>query len=204
MASRGLALACVGRIDDAILLADDASHTTQSLEVAVLTAAIRAVVEVRARGESAFDAAQNLLDTAIQRGGLDLFVTCYRGSPDILRMLLASFKTSERAVFAIARAGDQELAKMLGTSSEAVFDPIARLSKREREVCALLCEGLSDREIGRLLFITPETAKRHALRVLQKTGFRSRRALVLGTVRKQLDHAAPTATRDDIGTSDVS
>ena len=196
-ASRGLALACAGRADDAMGLAAEALQSTQSLEVAVLSAAIRAVVEVRARWESAFDAAENLLETALQRGGLDLFVTCYRASPDILGMLLSSSRTSERVVFALARGGDQELARVLGTPADSVFDPLSTLSKREREVYALLCEGMSDREIGRLLFIAPGTAKRHALRILSKTGFKSRRALMLGAARRRLDQAAPTATRDE-------
>ena len=196
MASRGLALACAGRAEEASFLAEAASRATQSLEVAVLSAAIRAVIEVRARGEAAFESARALLETAVQRGGLDLFVTCYRASPDVLSILLASATTSEQAMFALVRAGDQHLARALGSSPNAIFDPLAALSKREREVYALLCEGLTDREIGRLLFITPGTAKTHALRILKKTGFKSRRALMLEAVRRQLGHAAPTATRD--------
>ena len=137
-------------------------------------------------------------------GGLDLFVTCYRGNPSVLRMLLASSRTSERAIFAIGRAGDLNLAAKLGIPSELIFNPFAKLTKREREVCALLCEGLTDKEIGRLLFITPETAKRHALRILHKTGFKSRRALALSAARKQLDQAAPTATLEEPGSSDFS
>jgi DNA-binding CsgD family transcriptional regulator len=196
MASRGLALACAGRAKDASSLAEAASQTTQSLEVAVLSAAIRAVVDVRARGDAAFESAQSLLETAGQRGGLDLFVTCYRASPDVLSLLLASARTREDAVFALVRAGDQHLAEMLGSSPDVIGDPFVALSKREREVCALLCEGMSDREIGRLLFITPGTAKTHTLRILKKTGFKSRRMLMLDAVRRRLDHAAPTATRD--------
>ncbi len=204
MASRGLALASVGQVDDAMLLAEEAGRVTQSLEGTVLTAAIRAVVEVRTGSESAFEAVENLLDTAIRVGGLDLLVTCYRGNPSVLRLLLASSRTSERAIFAIGRAGDLDLAAMLGVRSELIFNPFAKLTKREHEVCALLCEGLTDKEIGRLLFITPETAKRHALRILQKTGFRSRRALALSAVQKQLDQAAPTATFEEPGSSGLS
>src|SRR5262249_19882658 len=44
LASRGLALASVGRGADAIRLAEEATSTTQSLESAVLTAAIHAAV----------------------------------------------------------------------------------------------------------------------------------------------------------------
>jgi DNA-binding CsgD family transcriptional regulator len=202
LACRALALACAGRFPDALSLAEEAAGTTQALEVAVLVAAVRAVVDVRSRADGAFNAARQLLDTAVDLGGLDIFITCYRASPDVLGILLASSTTSERAIFALGRGGDQDLANRLGTAPESVFDPLSSLSKRELEVYALLCEGLSDREIGALLFIAPGTAKRHALQILRKTGFKSRRALMLESARRRSDQAAPTAMRgEDSGAS---
>jgi DNA-binding CsgD family transcriptional regulator len=197
-ASRGLALACIGRDEEALQLAAEASTATQSLEVVVLAAAIDAVAKVRARETSAFDTACTLLELAIQRGGLDFFTTCYRASPDVLDLLLARPQTSDLVVFALARAKDRALAARVGASPEIVFDRMSSLSPREREVHALLCEGMSDREIGRLLFITPSTAKRHALRILKKTGFKSRRALILDSARRRSVQAAPTATREGV------
>jgi DNA-binding CsgD family transcriptional regulator len=197
-ASRGLALACIGRDEEALQLAADASLATQSLEVVVLAAAIDAVAKVRARETTAFDAACTVLELAIQRGGLDFFTTCYRASPDVLHLLLARPQTSDLVVFALARAQDRALAARVGASPEVIFDRMSSLSPREREVHALLCEGMSDREIGRLLFITPGTAKRHALRILKKTGFKSRRALILDSARRRSVQAAPTATREGV------
>jgi DNA-binding NarL/FixJ family response regulator len=48
------------------------------------------------------------------------------------------------------------------------------LTRRELEVLVLLAEGLSNREIGDRLFITPKTAEHHVANVLAKTGLSRR------------------------------
>ena len=51
------------------------------------------------------------------------------------------------------------------------------LSPREREVAALVAEGLSNKEIGRRLFISLATVKDHVHNILAKTGLGSRSAV---------------------------
>jgi len=51
---------------------------------------------------------------------------------------------------------------------------VRRLSMREREVLALLGEGMGTVEIARRLHISPETAKTHIRHLLHKLGVRSR------------------------------
>jgi DNA-binding NarL/FixJ family response regulator len=53
-------------------------------------------------------------------------------------------------------------------------DPLAQLSRRERDVLALLREELSNRLIGERLFISPRTAEHHVSTILSKLGLRSR------------------------------
>ncbi|MFF6777035.1 ATP-binding protein [Streptomyces sp. NPDC012637] len=48
------------------------------------------------------------------------------------------------------------------------------LTKREREVQRLLCEGLTNREIATRLYITPKTAAHHVAAVLAKLGVHTR------------------------------
>ncbi|MET9519200.1 AAA family ATPase [Streptomyces sp. NPDC002994] len=48
------------------------------------------------------------------------------------------------------------------------------LTKREREVQRLLCEGLTNREIAARLYITPKTAEHHVAAVLAKLGVHTR------------------------------
>ena len=53
------------------------------------------------------------------------------------------------------------------------------LTEREREVMALVAEGLSNGEIGRRLFMSPATAKTHVSRAMAKLGARDRAQLVV-------------------------
>jgi DNA-binding NarL/FixJ family response regulator len=52
--------------------------------------------------------------------------------------------------------------------------PLAALTDREREVLSLLVRGMSNREIGAELFITPKTASVHVSNILGKLGAASR------------------------------
>jgi non-specific serine/threonine protein kinase len=52
----------------------------------------------------------------------------------------------------------------------------AGLTPRELDVLRLLAEGLSNREIGEALFISPETARRHATSIYAKLGVTTRTA----------------------------
>jgi len=46
------------------------------------------------------------------------------------------------------------------------------LSRREQQICALVCLDYSNVEIGEKLFISPETVKTHIQNVLRKFGLR--------------------------------
>jgi len=57
--------------------------------------------------------------------------------------------------------------------------PLADLTAREREVMALVAEGLTNSEIGERLFMSPATARTHVSRILTKLGARDRTQLVV-------------------------
>ena len=73
---------------------------------------------------------------------------------------------------------DVALLRRLGVEVQYVplpsHDPLARLSRRERDVLALLRQELSNRLIGERLFISPRTAEHHVSTILSKLGLRSR------------------------------
>jgi DNA-binding NarL/FixJ family response regulator len=59
-------------------------------------------------------------------------------------------------------------------STRSAAGPVGALTDREREVLRLLARGLSNREIGTELFITPKTASVHVSNILGKLGAASR------------------------------
>lgn len=81
-----------------------------------------------------------------------------------------------------------------GAESHLVRDYLARLKRGERlpravltpredEVVKLIAEGHSNRDIARLLTISPKTVERHRENVLQKLGMRDRTELTRYAVR---------------------
>lgn len=81
-----------------------------------------------------------------------------------------------------------------GTESHLVRDYLARLRRGERlpravltprqdEVVKLIAEGHSNREIARLLTISPKTVERHRENVLAKLGMRDRTELTRYAIR---------------------
>jgi DNA-binding NarL/FixJ family response regulator len=56
---------------------------------------------------------------------------------------------------------------------------LSGLTEREREVMALVAEGLSNEEIAQLLFVSPATAKTHVSRAMVKLHARDRAQLVV-------------------------
>ena len=85
-------------------------------------------------------------------------------SPSVTRRLITDIATRpERPL-----AGDQASGKIL-----------AGLTDREREVMALVAEGLSNDEIAARLFLSPLTAKTHVSRIMTKLNARDRAQLVV-------------------------
>ncbi|PPJ07458.1 DNA-binding response regulator [Nocardia nova] len=88
-------------------------------------------------------------------------------APRITRRLIAQF-TARRAA---DRAAEQRLAV---------------LTDREREVLALVGQGMSNAEIGAELFLSPATARTHVSRAMVKLGARDRAQLVVIAYRTGL------------------
>ena len=72
------------------------------------------------------------------------------------------------------------MAAMAATAPRPARGPeLATITGREREVLALVGEGLNNAEIAQRLFITPLTAKTHVSRIMAKLAARDRAQLVV-------------------------
>jgi DNA-binding NarL/FixJ family response regulator len=59
---------------------------------------------------------------------------------------------------------------------------VEQLTTRERQVLALLRQGLSDTEIASTLFMSPRTVEKLVARLMAKTGASERGQLVSGLI----------------------
>jgi DNA-binding NarL/FixJ family response regulator len=92
-----------------------------------------------------------------------------------------------RALRLVAEGGtyvDGALASALA-SPEAV-DRIPDLTTRERDVLRLLAAGLRNEEIGRRLFISPETVKAHVAKAMRKLDADTRTQAVAEALRRSI------------------
>ncbi|MCX6333423.1 MAG: response regulator transcription factor [Bacteroidia bacterium] len=62
----------------------------------------------------------------------------------------------------------------------------ANLSKREREILAKICEGLSNQEIADALFISKRTVDKHRANLLGKTNSKNTASLILFAIKNKL------------------
>ncbi|MEY5145449.1 MAG: hypothetical protein RL745_818 [Actinomycetota bacterium] len=86
---------------------------------------------------------------------------------------------------AVASTLITELAKM-ARRSEHPDQGIGALSRREREVLALVAEGLNNRAIASRLYISENTVKNHVRNIHEKLGVHNRMEAVVRAVREGL------------------
>jgi DNA-binding NarL/FixJ family response regulator len=103
--------------------------------------------------------------------------------------------TAIRAAYAGEVHLDPAVARMLAQRMRQKKSPadelVEPLTDREREVLALLAQGMSNKDIGAKLFITERTARTYVSNILGKLGLASRTQAALWAVEHKL--AEPTA-----------
>jgi len=173
LATLGLAQACSGNLRDAVALAEEAESVSKTIEVRALVPCIRAIVAIRKQSPDARKVAQAAFKTIINLQGIDPFVVSYRGCPEFLVALAQNREVLAQLTPILENAHDQTLAK---SASLSLSPPTGRrhLSQREDEVLGLIAQGLTNKEIAEVLFISEATVKVHVRHIFEKLGVRTR------------------------------
>jgi LuxR family maltose regulon positive regulatory protein len=174
LATHALASACNGEAATALALAEEATGVAQTVEVQTLAACSRAISAITTATDATAQGGL-ALETALQTGGLDPFVTAYRGCPQLLSTLAKQPVFREALIEITTRAHDWKLAAYCqlieSQRGKLVGNPLTR---RESEVLELVAQGLTNGAIGRALFITESTAKAHVRHIMEKLDVHTR------------------------------
>jgi DNA-binding NarL/FixJ family response regulator len=179
VSSRALVLAASGQVDAAQKLLGEMRGLSKAIEPNVLIAAVDAICALKEHDPDAIELVRHLERVSFGRGALDVLVTAYRCSPEVLTVLLKSSRNSTRLRGLLRRIGDDDLAAAVGNPISAADDLRSTLSPREREVYELVVQRRTNREIARLLFIEESTVKVHVHHIYDKLGVRSRLDLIV-------------------------
>jgi LuxR family maltose regulon positive regulatory protein len=140
-----------------------------------------AVLKQRGATEEAIARLQEMLDCVVREGALGL--------------LLEYGSALESLLHAVQHRNRELL--LSGAQRNAIAETLARLRKdnrtdhevfssRELDVLRELCEGRSNKAIGRLLDLSENTVKFHLKRIFRKLGADSRSAAIAAAVQRNL------------------
>jgi len=124
-----------------------------------------------------------------------LVFTTYDSDADIVRAVDAGamgYLLKDAApdeIFAAVRGASRGQSHMSAPVASRLFqqmrNPDEALTPREAELLTLLTEGLSNKELGRKLFISEATVKSHLAHIYAKLGVDSRAAAIAKALRRE-------------------
>ena len=91
-----------------------------------------------------------------------------------------------RALRTVAAGGQYVDPVLAGTLAVAAGERVPQLTQRERDVLRLLADGQSNDEIGKKLFISPETVRTHVRKAMDKLDADTRTQAVAMALRQHL------------------
>jgi DNA-binding CsgD family transcriptional regulator len=170
---RALAAACGDDWSRAMDYAQESARISDQVEAELPARWAVGIAQLRSTGDSSGIFAA--YDRALETGHLDSIVASYRAHPPILGLLGANPARSAKLVGLVEGADDHALARRFKVPLKASVVPVhATLTSRERQVAGLLCQGFSNAEIAKALWIEESTAKVHVQHILRKLRVRSR------------------------------
>ncbi len=135
-----------------------------------------------------------LLRQASKRQAVLVFTT-YDSDADIVRAVDAGAMgyvlkdAAPEEIFAAVRGAAQGKSVMSAPVASRLFqqlrNPDEVLTPREAELLSLLIQGLSNRELGKRLFISEATVKTHLAHIYAKLGVETRAAAIAVAIRRE-------------------
>ena len=177
LATQAFALACCGARPEAMATLAASEAATDHLEARILRAFTKAVANDPSEQDETLDlqSISAALNIANEAGNFDGFVIAYRGCPKILLSLSQVTALDVTPFLDLVHSLDAQLASRIGLRPQLrKTDNGDPLTARESEVFELVRQGLSNREIGRTLWISESTVKVHVRHIFEKLGVRSR------------------------------
>ena len=172
-----------------IHIAGTASSGKEAVELARSLQPDVAILDIRMPGTDGIEAAETMLKEGLCS---PLLLTTFDESSLIQRAIAAGVmgyilknSPAERIVAAVktvAEGGtvfapdvaDYIRRTMAGHASAANTDVFAELTTREKEIVALIADGLSNAQIAEKLFLADGTVRNHISTILEKTGLEHR------------------------------
>ena len=176
LASLALYYASTGDEARATELAGAALHASDDSETRVLASVAAVVARGVAEREPREADVERLCHTVLETRVYDSVVCGYRVWPELLGYLLRGGLSKSSLAQLLVESHDERLGVGLDLPVPVKREAWANamLTPREREVLALIAEGLTNQEIADRLYISRSTAKVHVLHILDKLGVRSR------------------------------
>lgn len=173
LATRALALAVIGDVEESATTANDATRLTTSVDAHALAACAKAVVAQRSGAPSTEFARWACVPPRL--GVWDALICGVRAWPGLLPELATVPELGLALRSALRRSHDYELANRAGLSlGRKPRSRHSTLSPREQEVLQLVRQGLTNANIAKALFIGEATVKVHVRHILEKVGARTR------------------------------
>ena len=192
-----------GELDEAAKAITVLRTLVEDVDTAPYQAAVDLVEGRHAAALAEHDRARALLEDAVDgfaRSGLSFDAA--RARIELATLLVASDRATDALV---ELRGAHTVLARLGADAEAtrakrLLDAYAKagapsvavsVTPREREVLALVAEGLTNRQIAERLVVSEHTVHRHVTSILRKLGLPSRAAAAAYAVRVGLVGATP-------------
>jgi ATP/maltotriose-dependent transcriptional regulator MalT len=186
LACRALALGMLpSATDDPFELLADAERRSRENEASSLCMCVRALLTLDGDTTSAAETITAGFQSGVAKGVLDPLVFGFRLDRRLSRLVNRTPRLRPALQELLVIVDDSGLEGEQDYPTDAPVGELESLTRREREVFALVADGKTNREIARTLFLTEGTVKVHVRHILGKLGARTRTEAAIYALKMQ-------------------